>query len=75
MCYNTMDISCVHNLVQLSDVVLLEHLPGVRGVTDILEALRRVRTCLFQEHFFTSRMLRNKDGANRITEYPLCELG
>lgn len=52
---------CGHYLVQLSDVVLLEHLSGVCGMADVLEALSRVRTCLLQEHFFTSGMLEHED--------------
>lgn len=48
--------------VKLPDEVLLEHLPGVCGMTHVFKTLRRVCTCLLQQNLLTSRMLKTQNG-------------
>ena len=49
-------------LDQVADVVVLEHLPGVRAVPDVLEGLCGVDTRVLDENLLASRMLSNESG-------------
>lgn len=46
--------------VDLPYVVLLEHLPGVHGMPDVLEALCGISTSLLEQDLFSPRMLEEK---------------
>lgn len=48
--------------LKLPDEVLLEHLPGICGMTHVFKTLRRVCTRLLQQNLFTSRMLKTQNG-------------
>lgn len=53
--------------VDLPNEVLLEHLPGICGMTHILEALCGVSACLLQQNLLASWMLK----AQRTLEHQL----
>lgn len=48
--------------VKLPDEVLLEHLPGICGMTHVFKTLCRICTCLLQQNLLTSRMLKTQIG-------------
>ena len=47
-------------LVQVSDVIVLQHLPRVRGVSNVLEPVRGDGARILDQDFFASGMLQKK---------------
>lgn len=69
--------SCVgHSYhVDLPNEVLLEHLPGICGMTHILEALRGVSACLLQQNLLASWMLKESENQRTLEHQLIFTIG